>query len=214
MDMSRIAILLTAHPKQQKWWAAVLLALERYPGPLVLAYDDQNTECIPGEILSRFEHVVVTGEPAGAMGHGKGELVCLLEGFRAIAKLPVDYCLKLGFDEPPWRWRNLAFLAEQLETEHLDCIHCKTRVIFGRPQALLRVMELYDVRLRDKGSAESHWQWAMREAKLHHYCNEDRIWWERTLGLLHLQGEYAANIGQPNKWSWMIGELWPRVNKK
>ena len=210
IDLSRIAILLTAHPKQQKWWSPVLLSLERYPGPLALAYDDIDLTAIPFRILSRFEAMVTTGHPAGQLGQGPGELVCLREGFRAVTKLDVDYVLKLGFDEPPWRWRNIVKLAEQLEADGLNCIDCETRIIFGRPGPFLKAMELSDVAARKGGSAESYWTASLGQLKLKRLRIDDRQYWERLLGVIHLQGQYAANNGQNNAWSWKIGELWPR----
>lgn len=210
MDLKKTAILLTAHPAQQKWWASVLLALEPYPGPLILAYDDLDTAPIPDAILSRFAYVVSTGYHAGVLGQGKGELLCLRNGFRAAADIDLDYVLKLAFDEPPWRWRNLSLLVEQLQAEQLDIIDCQTRIIFGRAAILKQAIDYYDVERRQKGSAESHWNWLMGTMEMRRQRIDDRLWWERLLGLIHLQGEYAANCGQPNKWSWSIGELWPR----
>lgn len=215
-EMGKIAILLTAHPKQQKWWDSVLLSLERYPGPLVLAYDDIDLAAIPFRILSRFEGMASTGHPAGELGHGPGELVCLREGFRAVTNLDVeiDYVLKLGFDEPLWRWRNIIRLAERLDSEGLDCIDCETRIIFGRPGPFLKAMEVSDVATRKGGSAEGYWTTSLGLLKLNRLRIDDREWWEKTLGLIHLQGEYAANVGQKNSWSWTIGELWPREVSK
>jgi len=215
-ELSRIAILLTSHPKQQKWWESVLLSLERYPGPLVMAYDDIDTSAIPVGIFMRFASVVVTGFHAGSLGHGPGELTCLREGFRAVTKLDVevDYVLKLGFDEPVWRWRNIVKLAEQLDAEGLDCIDCETRIIFGKAGPFLKVMELTDVAARKGGSAEGYWTTSLGRLHLKRRRIDDRQYWERLLGLIHLQGEYAANVGQKNAWSWTIGEIWPRELSK
>ena len=98
-NLKRVGILLTAHPKQQRWWSPVLLSLENYPGPLILSYDELDTAMIPDEILSRFAAVVVTGHRAGYLKHAHGELICMREGFAAAADLNIDYVLKLGFDE-------------------------------------------------------------------------------------------------------------------
>ncbi len=210
MDLKKTAILLTAHPAQQKWWSSVLLALEPYPGPLVLAYDDIDVAPIPSEILMRFTRIEPTGYSFGALEAGKGELMNLRNGYRVLETLDCDYCLKLGFDEPPWRWRNLTQLINQLESKQLDIIDCQTRIIFGRSKILHEAMEFYDVEQRAKASAESHWLWLMKEMNIRREYIADRQWWEQMLGLIHLEGEYAANCGKPNKWSWSIGELWPR----
>lgn len=208
--LDEIAIVLTAHPKQQKWWAPVLLSLEGYPGPLILAYDDIDLAPIPADILERFTSSRATAFPAGELGHGRGDLLCMLIGFDAAWRLGARYCLKLGFDEPPWRWRNLARLADELEDDGVDCIDSETRVIFGITRKILDIMGLHDVVHRGAGSAESYWRAATKELGLKRRYHENRDWWESKLGLLHLQGEYAANMGKPNKWSWQIGELWPR----
>ena len=209
-NLSRIAMVLTAHPQQQKWWAPVLLSLERYSGPLILSYDDRDCSAIPPEILSRFSTVAATGYPAGHLGLSTGELVCLREGFDAATELGMQYVLKLGFDEPVWRWRNVAKLVERLETEGLDIIDCETRIIFGRPLALWRVMTVIDVEKRIGGSAEGYWTTSVGQRKLKRLRIDDRLYWEHLLGVIHVQGEYAANCGQPNRWSWTIGEIWPR----
>jgi len=207
IDLSKTGILLTAHPRQQKWWAPVLLSLELYPGPLILAYDDIDLVMIPDHVLSRFARCIATGGP---YGHGRGELVCLQKGFAAATRLAVDYVLKLGFDEPVWRWRNIRQLIEIFEVEQLDCLDCNTRIILGHPYGLSKGMDLYPVEQREQGSAESHFNWVCRAMQYKRKHIADRKWWEETLGLIHLQGEYAANVGHDNTWSWKIAELWPR----
>ena len=208
--LKRTAIVLTAHPKQQKWWAPVLLSLENYPGPLILAYDDIDTKMIPAGILLRFEKVVVTGYQAGYLKHAKGELICMREGFAAAAGLDVDYCLKLGFDEPVWRWRNINKLIDIYEREMLGAIDDRTRAIFGDPRLFVPVMNVIRIEERPRGSAESYWRGSCGTCGIKRKLIDDRQWWEDTLGLRHLQGEYAANMGRGNSFSWNIGELWPR----
>lgn len=209
-DLSHTAIVLTAHPKQQKWWASVLVALEGYPGPMILAYDDMDLAMIPREILTRFNHAEASGYSAGQLGHGRGELVCLKMGFAAACQMNTEYCLKLGFDEPPWRWRNLRILIEELKEQQIDCIDCETRIIFGRSHLLLAAMNIGDVVARGPGAAENYWNTSTSNAGLRRKRIDDRTYWEHLLGLIHIQGEYAANLGMTNKWSWTIGELWPR----
>ena len=211
MDLNKTAIVLTAHPKQQKWWRPVLLALEGYPGPLILAYDDIDFEPIPDDIVRRFAIITITGYQAGKLGHGRGELVCMRNGFVAAEQMDIDYVLKLGFDEPPWRWRNIASLITSLEDNRLDCIDCETRFIFGRPKLLAEVMQVADVATRPPGAAESYWRSVINKYNILRIT--ERPYWEKLLGVLHLQGEYAANHGQGNAWSWTIGELWPRANE-
>ena len=212
-EFEKIAILLTGHPRQQKWWAPVLLSLERYPGPLVLAYDDIDVDYIPQDIKSHFKKTTTTGYP-GRLGLARGELACLKRGFQEVIKLDVDYCLKISFDEPVWRWRNIKILLEKLENKKLDCIDCETRVIFGRTEKLLKVMELFEIEwfIKKKGPAEAYWRGETSRLKLKRECIKEHKWWATTLGLIHLQGEYACNIGKPNSWSWTIGEIWPRKN--
>jgi len=209
-QIERTAIVLTGHPRQQKWWPSVLISLERYPGPLVLAYDDVDTSAIPPDVLERFSAVAVTGYPAGELGQSRGELVCLRIGFAAAAGLDIDYCLKLGFDEPPWRWRNIVLLIAELNADKLDCIDCETRIIFGRPEHFSKAMEGFAIAGHKGGSAESYWTGTLARLKVRRKRIDERLWWQQRLGLLHLQGEYAANMGKPNAWSWTIGEIWPR----
>jgi len=209
-DLSKVAIVLTAHPRQQKWWATVLLSLEGFPGALILAYDDIDLDPLPASILERFTIAQPTGYASGTLGHGRGELVCMRIGFLAAAELGAEYVLKLGFDEPVWRWRNIARMLEQIHTEDLDSIDCQTRVIVGRTAKLVEVMTRHDVVARGPGSAESYYDKTSHAVGLARRYIRDRPWWERELGLCHLQGEYAANLGHNNKWSWSIGEVWPR----
>ena len=203
------AIVLTSHPKGQKWWAPVLLALERFGGPLILAYDDRDLAAIPPAILQRFALAKATGYPAGELGHGRGELFCMKLGFEAAADLGVPYCLKLGFDEPPWRWRNLARMVEQLIVQDLDCMDDQTRAILGVTTKLVDAMNFAHVIARGAGSAESYWLSAGIQTVLVRRFH-DRRYWEKELGLIHLPGEYSANAGKPNRWAWTVGEIWPR----
>jgi len=208
--LKRVGVLLTAHPRQQKWWFPVLLSLECYPGPLILAYDDTDTSPIPPEILERFERVVVTGYRNGFLKHAKGELICMREGFAAAAGLDIDYVLKLGFDEPIWRWRNITQLIEIIETEKVGAVDHRTRAIFGDPKLFVPVMNVIRIEDRGRGSAESYWRGSCGPCGVKRKLIDDRQWWEDTLGLRHLQGEYAKNLGLGNGWSWNVGEIWPR----
>jgi len=210
-NLKRVGILLTAHPRQQKWWEPVLLSLENYPGPLVLAYDDIDTKPVPAGILIRFASVVLTGYKAGYLKHAHGELICMREGFTAAAELDIDYVLKLGFDEPVWRWRNIReVLIPMLESEQVGCIDHRTRLIFGDPRLFVPVMNVIRIEDRGRGSAESYWRGSCGTCGIKRKVIDDRQWWEDTLGLRHLQGEYACNMGRGNSFSWNIAELWPR----
>ncbi|MHC4712979.1 MAG: hypothetical protein ACYTAN_06870 [Planctomycetota bacterium] len=209
--LQAIAILLTAHPRQQKWFESVLLSLEDYPGPLVLAYDDSDLACLPAHIVRPFARAVVTGFASGVLGLGCGELTCLQVGFRAVAELDVPYVLKLGFDEPIWRWRRLVTFPDLLAEKGVVCYDDQTRAIFGLVARLREALDIFPVSSRRHGSAESHFSWAMRETGAKRYVERARPWWEERLGLIHLQGEYAANHHWQNNGSWKVGEIWPRT---
>jgi len=205
--ISKVAIILTAHPRQQKWWTSVLLSLENYPGPLVLAYDDVDVKTIPDDITKRFSRIVCNGRPYGL---AKGELICIRNGLRAAAELDISHILKLGFDEPIWRWRNILRMLYELKKYDIDCIHNLTRLIFGKADLLLKAFELYDVVTLENKPAEAHFRGIIKELNIKHRGNSDYDYWRSMLGVTHLQGEYAANIGQKNSYSWKIGEIWPR----
>ena len=207
--LDEIAIVLTGHPRQQKFWGPTLLCLERYPGPIVLAYDDIDTKALTGHIGSPIQRVVVTGFEPGRLGHGPGELVCMQKGFDVAAEWGAPYAVKLGCDDPPWRWRNFTQFAQRLETESLDCIDCQTRIIFGRTAKLTDAMHLTDLTAR-KGSAESYWSWAVGKMGLRRDMVKQQSWWTEGIGVIHIQGEYALNAGQTTAWTWKEGELWPR----
>lgn len=189
--MKKTAIVLTAHPAQQKFWPPVLQCLENYPGPLILAYDDSDTAPIPDEILIRFAAVAVTGRPAGQLGHGPGELLCMKKGFAAAELMGAEYILKLGFDDAPYRWRNLELLRLILVKNYLDFIDGRTRVVYGAAKKLGEMMRQANLEVR-KGSAESYWDFAAGKtaARRKSYNAE---WWTGQIGLIHLQGEYALN---------------------
>jgi len=203
-----IAIVLTAHPKQQKFWAPVLQCLENYPGPVVLAYDDIDTAMVPPEILMRFAAVVVTGLPAGCLGHGPGELMCMKKGFAAAELMGAKYVLKLGFDDPPYRWWDLIELRRILVKNYLDFIDGLTRVVFGETKKLGEMMRQANLEVR-KGSAESYWKYAAGKTAARRKTYNG-YWWTEQIGIVHLQGEYALNNGKTTAWTWKIGELWPR----
>jgi hypothetical protein len=210
--LEQCAVVLTSHPRQQKWFEPVLIALENYPGPLIMVYDDVDLAAIPDEILRRFAIAEPTGYPAGQLGHGRGELVCMRQGFRLAAELAAAFCFKLGFDEPPWRWRNLRRLLDQIYEKQIDLMDCDTRAILGRTGALVSIMEAHDVVARGYGAAENYWRSVCKERNIDRLFIRERQYWEIELGLLHLQGEYAHNVGQKNRYSWNIGEIWPREN--
>jgi hypothetical protein len=217
-ELSDVAIVLTSHPRQQKWFEPVLLALENYPGPAVWVYDDLNLGGIPEWFISRFERqftnfrILCTGYPASQLGHGRGELVCMRAGFLAAAELGARYCFKLGFDEPPWRWRHLPNFIDRIKREALGVIDCDTRIVIGRTPTVVAIMEAHDVVERGYGAAENYWRSVCTELGIQRRYISDRSYWERELGLLHLQGEYAHNVGQKNRYSWNIGEIWKRPN--
>jgi len=209
--MKKTAIVLTAHPAQQKFWAPVLQCLENYPGPLILAYDDIDTAMIPPEIMMRFADAVVTGYEPGALGHGPGELLCMKLGFDAADKIGAGYCLKLGFDDPPYRWRNLPKMRRIMCDRNLDIIDDLTRVVFGRTAVLVKLMRQADLKTR-KGSAESYYKYAAGKIAARRRTF-DCEWFEKLIGTIHIHGEYALNAGKVPAWTWKIGELWPRKTK-
>lgn len=211
LDLSKVAIVLTSHPKQQKWWAPVLQSLEGFPGPLVLAYDDIDVSQIPLiEIALRFKAVRALGYVPGFLGHGRGELVGMKAGFEMARDLGAEYCLKLGFDEPVYRWRNIEKLWAMRDSLKSNIIDCETRVVFGPTEALCQIMSHVDLIERGPGSAESYWKQTCSDLDFSRMTILDPAWWFEMLGLVHIPGEYAANHGQSNKWAWTIGELWPR----
>jgi hypothetical protein len=209
--LEKTPILMTAHPKQQKWWRSVLLSLENYPGPLILSYDDIDTEQIPPDIFERFESCVTTGVPAGTLGHARGELICIKNGLDIIVRhWPDCHFLKLGFDEPVWRWRNIQKLYSELAHHRMNVIDNNTRLIFGPAKLLHKAFSLYDLIKLPAKPAESHYKSIITEIGIKNKTIKDYEWWRWFLGLTHLQGEYAANLGKPNRYSWEIGELWER----
>jgi hypothetical protein len=210
MELSRIAIVLTAHPGQQKFWAPVLLSLEGFPGPLVLAYDDLDTACLPPDVTKRFAAIVVTGFAPGRLGHGPGELVCMRAGFAAARDQGAPCVLKICFDRPLWRWRHLDRLVARLESDAVDCLCCGTAICFGRTELLAEAMDQGDPAGR-KGSAESFWWRALAQRKVRVAKIDDAFWWEKRLGALHIHGEYCLNHGHGPGWSWPAGQLWPRT---
>ena len=214
LDLSKVAIVLTAHPRQQKWWGPVLQSLEGFPGPLVLAYDDVDLRQLPPADLLRFAETRCSGYVPGFLGHGRGELVGMKAGFEMARDIGAEYCLKLGFDEPVYRWRNIEKLWVMRDSIRSDIIDCDTRAVFGPTEILLRIMSHVDVIERGPGSAESYWKRICFDLNVSRMTILDPAWWFDMLGLVHIPGECAANHGQPNKWAWSIGELWPRPPEK
>jgi len=205
-SLKNIAIVLTAHPAQQKFWSPVLQCFERYPGPMILSYDDIDLKQVPADIIRRFDATEVTGYPPGQLGHGPGELVCMRNGFIAAAWSGYEFVVKIGFDTCLFFWRRLPEFFGQLRT--VDIIDAKTAAIFGRTDALVKIMSGGDIETR-KGSAESFYLSMAGKLQVKRKYMPG-AWWFEQLGYIHLHGEYALNAGKPIAWTWKIGELWPR----
>lgn len=94
--------------------------------------------------------------------------------------------------------------------------HCV--MFLGRTEAVCRAME--PVKLPDfihapiKGTAEGWFGNYCRAAGVTEYGLNDWDWWEKTIGCIHIQGEYALNHQTGARETWKIGEIWPRVKNE
>lgn len=212
-----LGIVLTSHPRQQMFMQQGIMSwLGFQGGDIVLAYDDIDAEMLPRpEFCPPVNHIICTGQPLGRLGHRGGELMTIKIGAEKLRDLGCEYIFKDSADTTTYRYRGFDQLFELLDKVKTDLIvlkHCV--VFFGRTEAVCRAME--PVKLPDfinepiKGTAEGWFGNYCKAAGVTEYGLNDENWWEKILGRIHVQGEYALNHQIGTRDTWKTGEIWLR----
>src|SRR4030065_261067 len=99
MEWNDLAVLITSHPKQQRYWEIGLGSWLDYPHYILMGTDDVNWKGVPLEkFMPPVRETFVTGKPAGALGHFRGELEQMQMGGRIIADKGYKYIYKTAAD--------------------------------------------------------------------------------------------------------------------
>lgn len=204
MDFSKIAVLLTSHPRQQLYWPIAMQSWLGYPGKIFLGYDDVSDEAIRDFIdsLGLDIEVQVTGERST---HVRGEL----RQMRSLGLLAEErgftYFFKSAADSTCYRWRALSKFVSALRGHEM--IVCGTALMFGKLSAFNKVLDAYHIHFKT-GGAELFCDSQIRKYNMA-VRRERGPWWEENLGRIHVQGEHALNLGKNIQWTWEVGEIWP-----
>lgn len=209
--MEKFAVLLTSHPKQQMFWEAAFLSWVGYKGYIMLVYDDIDIKLIE-LFVNKWKNklnleAVASGYKAGHLGHLRGELMLMKIGGKLLAEKGFLYFFKSAADTACYRYYNLPKMIERCGKH--DFFRTGTAIIFGKVEALNRVMEPYHMHFRC-GSAESYFKQMGIQIGIDEIGERNKGWWESILGRVHIQGEYAIGTGMGIRGTWKIGEIWPR----
>ncbi len=202
---SRLGVLITSHPKQQKFWDYGLGSWEGCPLHIIMGYDDVNGDEVPfDKYMPPVKEVFYTGYPKGYIGHFRGELEQLKTGGLMLERLGYELFYKTAADTTCWKWRNLDKLCKAIS--NYDFIMCGTAIIFGRVKSFNKCMELWNTKLKC-GGAELYFGSQIKAFNMK-VRPEKPPWWEEMLGRIHTQGEYAANNQMSVIGTWVEGHKW------
>ena len=205
MEWSELGVLITSHPKQQKYWVQGLGSWLDYPHHILLGMDDEHWRGVPKtKVMPPVKETFLTGEPAGTLGHFRGELEQMQMGGKILAAQGYKYIYKTAADTTCYRWRRLIDIAKVLKKQ--DFVLCGTAQIFGKLDSFNKCMEAWHRHFRC-GGAELYFDSQIRAFEM----TTDRRkgpWWEEVLGRIHVQGEHAINTGGNVMNTWINGQLW------
>ena len=180
-----------------------------------MVYDDIDAEMLPRpEFCPPINHIVCTGQPVGQLGHKSGELVCIKLGAEKLYKLGCKFIFKSAADTTCYRHRGFSHLFELYDHHGKDLVVLKHCVrFFGRTEAVVQALNFKRndfINEPIKGTAEGWFGNCCAAAGVTEHGLNDRDWWEKTIGCIHVQGEYALDhqigVGE----TWKTGEIWPR----
>jgi hypothetical protein len=200
-----IGVLVTSHPKQQKFWQQAFASWAGYPHYMLMGYDDDNREGVPLEdFMPPITEFFLTKYKAGYLGHFRGELEQLKIGGKILEQKGIGFFYKTAADNTCYRWRNIVKFHKVLKK--FDLVICGTTQMFGKVSALNKCMELWHHKLRS-GGAELYLysQIKAHDIKVRY---EKAPLWNDSLGLVHIQGECALNQGTNVMRTWIGGEKW------
>jgi len=205
MIWDELAVLITSHPKQQKYWQQALGSWRDYPHYILMGNDDDTWEGIPlDNIMPPVKDLFLTKYKAGYLGHFRGELEQMQIGGRILAEKGYKYIYKTAADNTCYRWRNLINIQKVLKKK--DFIICGTTQIFGNLKKFNKAMELWHPKLRS-GGAELYFYSQIRAYEMN-VIYKKGPWWNKILGLIHVQGEHAINTDKNIVGTWVDGHVW------
>ena len=202
--LDNFAIMMTSHPKQQRWLERTLESFEGCSYPIYFGYDDNK---VPRELEELIpEDINVTGYPKGKLGHARGELFQMQMLIDLIKEDGYKYFYKTAGDCVHYRWRGFSEILRILNMKDFDLVCRGTSMIFGKVDVFHAIMEPWSTETQ-AGSAEGYLKHRARrlEARVYPLKAEN---WELILGRIHVQGEYALNQGIPVSDTWKFGEIW------
>jgi hypothetical protein len=205
----RIGVLVTSHPRQQKFWDQAFASWAGFSHYMLLGCDDDTWGDIPLEkYVPPVKKSFLTQFPAGRLGHFRGELEQLQIGARCLEADGIEFFYKTAADNACYRWRNIPKLLGPLRKH--DLIICGTTQMFGKVSALNKIMDLWHQKLRS-GGAELYVYSQIRafDFKVRY---EKAPFWQTILGLVHIQGECALNQGTNVMRTWIDGQKWGEEN--
>lgn len=207
--LSELAVLVTGHPRQQRFWDLAFESWAGYRGFMLLMYDDITTERIDDFCESLRQdglnlRVVPGGYEKGYLGHVRGELLLMQKGGLILRDSGYRYLYKTAADTAHFRHYNIRRLFNALGKA--DFVLCGTAAIFGKLEAFNKCMELYHPAFRC-GGAELYFDSQITKFSMG-ARRERGPWWEDLLGRIHIQGEYALCHGMSIEDTWNVGEIW------
>ena len=200
-----IGVLVTSHPKQQKFWNQAFATWAGFPHYMLLGYDDENIDGVPIEqFMPPVKAIFYTGYKAGYLGHFRGELQQLQIGGRILEQQGKEFFYKTAADNACYRWRNIPSMHKVLKK--FDLVICGTTQMFGYVWALNKIMKIWHEKMKS-GGAEL---FVYSQIKAHgiRVRYEKAPLWNDVLGLVHIQGECALNQGTNVMRTWIDGQKW------
>jgi len=205
----KIGVLVTSHPRQQKFWNQAFASWVGYPHYMLLGYDDDTLKNVPfSKFMPPVKEMFITGFPSGKLGHFRGELCQLKMAADILEEKGKEFFYKTAADNTCYRWRMLPYLHKTLKRN--DLLICGTTQMFGKVSALKKAMEIWHPKLR-AGGAELYLYSQIRAHKLN-VTYQKAPYWHETLGLIHIQGEVALNQQTAVMRTWIDGQIWGEEN--
>jgi hypothetical protein len=231
-DPKTVGVLLTSHPRQQKFWDACLPCWDNSPFYVLMGYDDVNIDKIE-EPMSKYKGINDIFWTGQRTGHVRGELLQFKMGFTRLYKMGFHYALKVGADHLIRRMDGVKDLWALLEgrygsdpeetigplpdSGHL--VGVETAFMFGFTGVFYSMFSDFDWKTKNHvGDAENYARYKRRmlNYKVVPYPKGVKYTWDgfSLLDMDHVQGLYAQSkqieLGRrvKIKETWSEGEIY------